>query len=184
MPRDIPLQHHPPPLDNATGCRFFSVDGATTRTFRRTEEADSDQRHWDKLEDLAKDLAGLLTALNGQPETPRGKPDPPPGQPAVFVAEVADDLDEERDQLVRELGQRGIVVLPQRDLPPKLAEPETTVNGYLARSVLSIHMLGRYYGKKVDGDTPTCRSISPRAPTGNGPFPASSGCRETSSRSG
>jgi TIR domain len=153
MPRDIPLEHHPPPLDNATGYRFFSVDGATTRTFRRTEEADSDQRHWDKLEDLAKDLAGLLTGLNDQPEPLRVKPDPPPSQPAVFVAEVADDLDGERDQLVRELGQRGIVVLPQRDLPPKLAELETTVKGYLARSVLSIHMLGRYYGKKVDGDT-------------------------------
>jgi TIR domain len=149
MPRDIPLEQHPPPLDNATGYRFFAVDGPTTRTFRRTEEADSDQRHWDKLEDLA----GLLNALNDHPGPEVVAPDPLRGRPAVFVAEVADDLDGERDQLVRELGHRGIVVLPQRDLPPKLSELETTVRDYLARSALSIHMLGRYYGKKVDGDT-------------------------------
>jgi hypothetical protein len=151
MPRDVPRERHPVPLDNANGYKFFAVDSAGP--FRRTEETDTDHRHWEKLEDLAQDVADVLRTMKQLATAPAAPlPDPVRGRPAVFVAEVTDDLEEEHDQLVRELDQRGIVVVPRRELPRSIADFEAAVGDDLASATLSIHMLGRFYGKKLEGD--------------------------------
>ncbi len=151
---ELPIERHPEPLRGVVGYKFFSVEpNGSARRFRRTEESDRDQRHWDKLEDLARDLGELLKCMKQIAESPElvARDVPPPG-PAVFVAEVTDDIEEERDQLIRALTQRGIVVLPQGSLPRAGAELEAAVRRDLERSLLSIHMLGQFYGKRPDGD--------------------------------
>ncbi len=65
----------------------------------------------------------------------------------------------DRDMLVGELRQLKIEVVPD-DLPPDYQGSEALVNDSLARCTFSVHLLGRYYGRKVAGDPmPQKRSL-------------------------
>ncbi|HKH48565.1 MAG TPA: TIR domain-containing protein [Thermoanaerobaculia bacterium] len=167
----VPYEEMPEPvrelLNKTTGYPFYHFDPASGReeAFRRTKEQDEDRRYWSTLDDLARNLADLLKAMrrlggveedgeDGEEAVPaRGAVAPTAAAPAVYLAEVTDDLEPDREDLRRTLLQRGVTVLPDRPLDPgdeKLAEQ---VRADLGKAALSIHLLGSFYGKKPAGET-------------------------------
>src|SRR5262249_11648730 len=166
----VAIEDQPSPLPGLLGYPFFELDRETSREkrFRRTKEDDPDQRYWEKLDDLARDIARLLESLkqekssansaNLQPQSAAvdsQEPRPsvsPSDATAVYLAEVTDDLDDYRDQLRRTLSQQGIRVLPESPLAPQSPDFADAMRQCLRSAVLSVHMVGQYYGKKLAGE--------------------------------
>ncbi|HYU34563.1 MAG TPA: toll/interleukin-1 receptor domain-containing protein [Thermoanaerobaculia bacterium] len=174
----VPEEEIPPPvreiLNQTTGYSFFQLDPDSGReeAFRRTKEQDEDRRYWSALDDLARNLADLLKAMrrlggaaDSGPENGVAEPGPRPAAvprespaapeaagPAVYLAEVTDDLEPDREDLRRTLTQRGIRVLPDRPLPTAGAELAEQVREDLRKAALSIHLVGSFYGKKPMGE--------------------------------
>ena len=148
----------------------------------QTGDVEIQRLYWAKLDDLAHDMTELIEALEREgagagsgpasssyasssamsptlPGTPQGDAlEPPPpaadgGDRAVYLAETTYDLREKRDAVRRELQAQGLVVLPDHPLPLVVDECEQAVRADLARSALSIHLVGRNYGLVPEGST-------------------------------
>jgi Domain of unknown function (DUF4062)/TIR domain len=71
----------------------------------------------------------------------------------VYLAETTSDLARERDAVRDELRQRGHTVLPEQKLPlDSLNELAEAVRRDLARSCLSVHLVGARYGSTPEDD--------------------------------
>jgi hypothetical protein len=71
----------------------------------------------------------------------------------VYLAETTSDLSEERERVRDELQQRGFSVLPEQKLPlEEVAATEKAVRENLARSALSVHLIGTRYGSTPEDD--------------------------------
>lgn len=146
-----PVRHEQQPaeLQGLLGYEFFEIaaDNQRPREFRQDAGSHKDMRYWDKLEDLAFEVAELLTALrSGEAET-----DAAADKPAIYLATTSSDLTSEYDLMRRELRQRGHLVLPDRPLPTIATELREAVAGYLVRSSLALHLVGRRYGLVPEG---------------------------------
>ena len=61
----VPLERQPEIMQGVLGYEFYQVDSATGRPREFSQEvgAYKDPRYWDKLEDLAYEVADLLQSL-------------------------------------------------------------------------------------------------------------------------
>jgi hypothetical protein len=64
----------------------------------------------------------------------------------VYLAETSFDLSPQRDNIKRELQERGHLVIPDRPLPLNGPALEDAVRHYLDTTKLSIHLIGANYG--------------------------------------
>ena len=175
----VPLEQQVPELQHMLGYDFFTADPHSGRPkeLSQTAEADIQRLYWAKLDDLAHDMTELIEALEREgagggpssttsssimmptlPGTPQADGfEPPVPSPdddrAVYLAETTYDLREKRDAIRRELQAQGLVVLPDHPLPLVVDECEQAVRAELARSVMSIHLVGRNYGLVPEGST-------------------------------
>ncbi|MBM4259338.1 MAG: DUF4062 domain-containing protein [Deltaproteobacteria bacterium] len=159
---EIPREAHPTGWQSLLGYEFYETDRLTGRV-REFDHLlmgnQRDIRYWEKLEDLADDIRKTLHPLS-VPTAPqvRGLLDSQPpadAEPAsvtissgitVYVAETTSDLSAERDNIKRELQQRGHRIVPDQTLPLNVAELEQVVRNYLQQSSLAVHLLGDRYG--------------------------------------
>jgi len=95
-----------------------------------------------KLDDLAQDLKDLLKSVEG-PE-PGEASDAGEGE-AIYLAVTTHDLQDEHDEIRRDLQQHGYTVLPGRTLSPIGEEVEAEVREDLKRCSMSIHLIGNHY---------------------------------------
>lgn len=152
----VPEDEVPPPLKRPRGHAFYELNRTSQRAepFRRTRESDQDQRYWTALDDLALDLEAMLRQMRSVlEEGPEEGPAAAPAAPAVYLAEVTDDLEPDREDLRRTLLQQGVTVLPEGPLPIEAETLATSVEAQLRRSALSVHMIGPLYGKRPAGET-------------------------------
>jgi hypothetical protein len=143
----VPLDQHPAALRSLIGYEFFTVDPDTGR-HREMDELfgpEAARDFWTKLDDVAHDMSRLLGMLHTSAEEERA------AGTIVYLAEVTADLKPQREAIKRDLQQHGYTVLPNRALPLAAAELASAVREDLARSRLSIHMLGRTYGLVPEG---------------------------------
>lgn len=105
---------------------------------------------------MAPDPAGPAT--EDAPAAPRPQPTvaatvaPANGSKGtVYLAETTSDLREQRELLRRELLQHGYSVVPADPIPHVADEAEAMVREQLARSRMSVHLLGRHYGLVPEG---------------------------------
>ena len=98
-------------MDSAERARSgSSVADVATRKLKRL--------YWTKLDDLAHDIADLLTILEGRaPETAPSACRRREG--TVYLAETSSDLKDQRDAIQRELLGHGYTVLPDRAAPAR-----------------------------------------------------------------
>ena len=140
----VPLEQHPAELKPVLGYEFYTVEphSGRSRELHAAATRDVQRLYWDKLDDLAHDIADLLTALEG--EGGGSDPSSPPAEPAgtVYLAETSYDLRERRDSIRRELQAHGYTVLPDQPLPLVDTEAEAVIREHLARCRLSIHLVG------------------------------------------
>jgi len=114
----IERTQHPPEFQKQLGYEFYEIDKTTQRpvAFGQGLGRDRDQRYWGKLDDLAWDVKQVLTSINPRYITPecsvftriKG---------TVYLAQTTRDLNDERDQIKRELLNRGYEILPEKELP-------------------------------------------------------------------
>lgn len=112
-------EEKPEELRELLGYRFWVVEPESDRLriLGEPKPDPHDLRYYDKLNDLASDLAEELKRLQQAAEQQKISP-PTPGKrpadtgPAIFLAEVTDDLLDKREEVQRYLDQAGFRVLP------------------------------------------------------------------------
>ncbi|MBP9804697.1 MAG: TIR domain-containing protein [Candidatus Accumulibacter sp.] len=147
----LPLERHPPEVESLLGYEFFCVDSETGRAqeLDQTYGQEMQARYWQKLDDLAYDLADLLQVL-----ADHGTQAPLAGvsKGNVYLAETSSDLQPQREAIRRDLLHQGYRVLPDRAPPSWLASDwDAFVQQQLAACQLSIHLIGSEYGIVPEG---------------------------------
>lgn len=172
----VPPDRTPAELRMLLGYEFFKVDPETGK-IRELDEIFGPEAHrdfWLRLDDLAHDICGLLESLEAieAGAEPAGGGDgaaaPVAGAAAaaaatgtapataassgtVYLAETTSDLREQRETIRRDLLQHGYHVLPDHMLPHVAEEADAAIQGHLARSQMSIHLIGKHYGVVPEG---------------------------------
>lgn len=113
-----------------------------------------DKYHY-KLSDLAEDLGKALgrlqkpTRQNAMDQGDKlAKGMSTSYEPAVFLSEVTDDIEEERDAVMRYLGQAGVKVLPARLYPRDPTDFKRALMQDIAACKLFVQLLSGLPGKK------------------------------------
>lgn len=143
---------HPEVIRNILGYEFYTTDPVTGRTKELSQAfgQQTDKAYWEKLDDLANDIASFLESFEtggaGTAGGANGKDDI-----RVFLAESSYETQVFRDSIRRELQDSGFRIYPDKQLPlvaPALVED---VSQYVQESELSIHLIGENYGIVPEG---------------------------------
>ncbi|MBS1809643.1 MAG: TIR domain-containing protein [Acidobacteria bacterium] len=139
----LPRQRHPQEVKDSLGYEFYAYDPTRDRAmeFSPDVKPDRDIRYWAKLEDLAWDIKIFIENLSAISPSSSAS-----ASQTVYLAETTSDLNGKRDELRRELQQRGHLVLPDKDLPLQVPALNETINDCLDRSLLAVHLIGEHYG--------------------------------------
>ncbi len=145
----VPREAYPAEISTVLGYDFFHVDETGRfREFVLEKGSPTYQLFIDRFEDVAQDICQLIKRLDALTELPTEKGPGAAGvdrEKTVYLAATTTDLNTERDNIRRDLQMRGYTVLPDQELPVDV-HFRKTVKDYLARSSLSIHLIGAKYG--------------------------------------
>lgn len=103
---------------------------------------------------LAMDIADVIRRLGHESAEPAGTTaEPAQSKPVIYLAECGYDRREDRERIWAELRAHGYTVIPEEpsllpDVEPLYVDEVTRL---LARSQLSVHLMGAYAGKTPDG---------------------------------
>jgi hypothetical protein len=103
-------------------------------------------RYFDRLYDLAHDIHEMMNLLD------KGEDTAPPPKGTVFLAETSYDVAAQRDEIRRDLQQRGYEVLPACPIPWSTPDFRQAVRADLARCTLSVHLIGCCAGIVPEGE--------------------------------
>ena len=150
---------HPPELQPLLGYEFFQIDPDTGKMHELDEAFGSEAQiaFWMKLDDLAQDICSLLELLGaaGIADSSGEKIT----RETIFLAETTIDVKEQREMIRRDLQQHGYTVLPAAGLPLVASEIVSSFREDLARSRMSIHLVGKNYGTIPEGSTESIPEI-------------------------
>jgi len=149
----IDREQHPSEFQKQLGYEFYEVDKMTQKPVAFGQELgrNRDQRYWSKLDDLAWDVKQVLSVINPRSRIPAPGSVFSRAQATVYLAQTTRDLSGERDQIKRELQNRGYDILPERELPFISPNYEEAVRECVARAKLSVHLIGGSYGIVPEG---------------------------------
>jgi TIR domain-containing protein len=152
---------HPPEFQEQLGYEFYEIDKTTQRPVAFGQELGRgrDQRYWSKLDDLAWDVKQVLSIINPRPKTPAPGSVFSRAQGTVYLAQTTRDLSGERDQIKRELQNRGYDILPEKELPFFSPNYEDSVRECVTRAKLSVHLIGGSYGIVPEGASRSILSL-------------------------
>jgi hypothetical protein len=139
-------------MKSLIGYEFFEVDAQSGRIkeYQEVFGKEFQERFFNRVNDLAFDVCEFLKIFETRAAQPERAPIGCQGK-TVYLAVAARDLQEAREQIRRELLERGYKVLPDAPFPECAQEIETAVRGFLERSDLSVHLAGERYGMIPDG---------------------------------
>jgi TIR domain len=147
----------PPELQELLGYRFWVADreGKPPRILGDPRPHPDDVRYYEILNDLSCDLAETLQRLKHTPtsQTTAAPAAEPPvyiseARPTVFLAEVTDDLDAQRDAVQRYIEQAGVRVLPETLYSRTPAAFQQALDNDLPQSTIFVQLLSGVLGKK------------------------------------
>ncbi len=144
-PVDDELQ--PSFLRNELSYDFFEINrfSRKAQTFGINEEDETYNKFWSSLVDLAYDVYNSLLSQTSD----RKIDDQRKEIKFIYLAETTIDQKDNRDILRRELHHQGYGIMPLAQLPNDGDVLSSVIHNYLKRAVLSIHMMGAYYGDYV-----------------------------------
>jgi hypothetical protein len=93
----------------------------------------------------------VLSTINPRARTPTQCSVFSRAQGTVYLAQTTRDLSGERDQIKRELQNRGYDILPEKELPFISPSYEEAVRECVSRAKLSVHLIGGSYGIVPEG---------------------------------
>ena len=136
----------PVALNDLTGYRFW-IDDRPGKEPRTLGFPGQDERYWDLIGDLAGQLERELKRQAGRPPVVLTGP-------AVLLADVTDDLDEQRNVLRRYLNQHALRILPAKNYYPvdnrKLFEDTLKADLRNPDCKLFVQLLSEWPGKKTE----------------------------------
>ena len=152
----VAMEKTPEYLKQLLGYEFYKVDPETgkIRELNEVFGAEAQREFWVKLDDLAHDICELLESIEEIADTDENRDLTRlelEDAEAVYLAATTTDLREERESIRRDLQQHGYTVLPDRVLPHVADELQAAVRADLARSCMSIHLIGRTYSFVPEG---------------------------------
>jgi len=141
------------------GYKFYEAEEGIDQPFRRTKPDDDDQRYWNAMRRIARDIAQLLRQMKKMaqpvPVLWSGK--------TVFLADVADDLEDQRsgvksaleqhNQVKAALAGQGLRVIPE--FPVSLGDPGliNSLREAIRSADMAVHLIGQLPGKAPMGET-------------------------------
>ena len=145
------------------GYEFYSSDPSTGRLkeFSQQLGQQTEKLYWDKMDDLANDIAMFLEDLesldagSGSVSGAEGASSKEEGL-KVYLAESSFETKELRDSIRRELQDSGYKIYPDRQLPFVESSLIQNVESFLSEAQLSVHLVGESYGLVPEG---TLKSI-------------------------
>lgn len=159
----LPLDNseaYPAPLQEHKRTQFWRIDqGKTPMALSVSLDAEAFRR---RIHDLAEEIRNQLVKMRAAPavarkgaaplsaappEAGRTEPSLPSKYCEVLLAQVTDDLDDERDQLRRYLEQFGVTVLPAENYPQGGEAFKTAVAADLAQTGLFVQLLSKTAGR-------------------------------------
>jgi hypothetical protein len=145
---DIPNRSHPQNIVLNNGYKFFTSNPLVKepKRLRQNNGEYPDPNYQNLINNLAIQLAKVLEEMLKKPED-HSKND----APIVYLAEVSDDLADERDAIKNTLAQRGVIVLPTYGLSNSSHDIQKIIRDDMERAAFYIHPLGQYY-KRVSQD--------------------------------
>jgi hypothetical protein len=159
----------PQELADLKGYRFWVRDplGRSTRTLGIPRPGPEDRGYFDQLYDLRHDLAEALMRLKGHADDSPA-PEAAGDGPVVFLAEVTDDLDDQREEARRYLLQAGLAVVPEGIYPRDSAAFRMAAEGDLSRARLFVQLLSGLAGKRLPGASQTIVGLQHECAAGRG----------------
>ena len=147
----------PGPMRDVLGYDFFAMNEGTPLELDPAYGQEYAQLYNQRVAKLAWDVAQLFKAQSTGAGDRAAADDragqPPVARPTVYLAECSYDRKQTWDVVQGELKRLGYPVLPESRLPAGEAEYVAVVDSLLARSALSIHLVGENYGAVPDGPT-------------------------------
>jgi hypothetical protein len=134
------------PLADLKRSEFWTPD-TKTRTPRILGKLKPDQAYFAAVEDLVREIVDKLKQMR-RAESRSAAPAPPVSNGSVFLAEVTDDLDEQRNNVRRYLDQAGIAVLPKSGFSFHPEAFRQTVREGLSAADLFVQLLSAVPGKR------------------------------------
>jgi hypothetical protein len=158
-------RERPEELKDVRGYQFWEYRGKRPRILGDPKPRDDDEVYFEKVDDLARDIAKQLKLLKGGAES--GDPDSAPAvEPVndrhavngdrstfVYLAEVTDELDGAREEVKRYLDQQGYGVLPERWYPREADAFQQELDRDLAGCSLYAQLLDHLPGKRFQNST-------------------------------
>ncbi len=147
----------PQVLKDVLGYEFFIVEEGAPLELDPAYGDEYGKLFTRKVAILAFEVSKMLKALGtkGGTSDGDGHEDPtgqtPSGKPTIYLAECSYDRKPARELVEGELKRLGYLVLPDQRLPSDEADYVAAVERLLARSALSIHLVGDHYGAVPDG---------------------------------
>ena len=149
----VDRQSLPDHLQRTGSYKFYGPDPermGSMHEFRPLLGSDDARAYFRRIDDLAQDIAAVLKKMAAKAV---GLQAIDTDLPAVYLAETTADVEEEANEIRRDLKDRGYLVLPSMDLPYRLKDLQGRVRDALQKSVLSIHLVGREYGFVPEGES-------------------------------
>jgi hypothetical protein len=141
----------PAELEDLLGYRFWVEDaqGKPPRVLGMPQPKKDDDRYWDRIADLSDDLARELGRIQAPAVRGLVRVEPPAVETTVFLAEVTDDLDQQREDLKRYLKQAGLRILPTTWYARDPTAYQQALDNDLDHSKLFVQLLSAVPGKKL-----------------------------------
>lgn len=130
--------------------KFYAEDPehpGTFLEFRPLMGTDHFRNYLMAVNELAEDIAKVLQEMAGMDQATL---------PTVYIAETSSDLAATAREIRRDLKTRGYQVLPPGDLPHEAADFRQKVREYLSKSVMSVHLIGKEYGRAPEKEEKSC----------------------------
>jgi hypothetical protein len=150
----VETQQQPTKIANYISYDLFQTDQnsqTVSEVIDFLNQGTTGKRFWLKLVDLAFDISLLLKDIKQKENF--GILVDNLEKKCVYLAETGSDLQLHRDNIKRELIRHGFQVLPHVVLPRNLVELEVFIKQDLARSVVSIHLIGDDYGHLLENSS-------------------------------
>jgi len=159
----LKIDQHPESIRNILGYEFYSSDPTTGRLkeFSQQLGQQTEKMYWDKMDDLANDIALFLEDLESLDQGSSGVQGGSSGSSQkeglkIYLAESSFETKELRDNIRRELQDSGYKIFPDKQLPFVESPLIENVESFLNESQLSVHLVGESYGMVPEG---TLKSI-------------------------
>jgi hypothetical protein len=140
-------EYNPEFLMNELCYDFFEINrySKKAKTFDINEGGENYEKFWSSLVDLAYDIQDALSSLISNDTANRDKEE----HQYIYIAETSIDQKDNRDVLRRELQHLGYRILPPVQLPNDGNVLPSLISGYLEKAILSVHLMGVYYGDYI-----------------------------------